>query len=534
MTRRSDEVWVGLDLGTSSAKAVAVGADGAVIARAAAGYPTEHPAPGACEQDPSLWLRACTEVIARLRQEVEPDGWRGIALTAMIPTLVVLDERLGPLAPAVTWEDARAATYGARLREAVGAEWLYERTGQWVDGRYLLAMYERLARESPELAARARHLVGAKDLLFAWLTGELLTDPSTAAGYGAYDARAGDWLAEPLDALESQLGAPVPALAAVEPSSSVRPLSATAALTLGLPAGLPICLGAADSVLGALGLGVQAPGDVAYISGTSTVVLAVVGDWRCDERHRYLLTPLAQDGAESSARCWGAEMDLLATGSAIRWLSQLLGGRHDEAGLVALAADIEPSAAPLFLPYLAPGEQGALWDDELRGTVAGLHLGHESGHLARGLLNGIVLESRRCLEVLADAGLPAGELRVAGWCASDAGVRRDLADACRRPVRVASAEGRDCSATGAARLLAAALGDRIGDADGDRGAGPSGDVVEPDEARARGWDELWERHERLRQTATSDHARGTGRVTTTVGATAVVHDESKEALCTGS
>ncbi|MGH2859577.1 MAG: xylulokinase [Solirubrobacteraceae bacterium] len=496
---------MGLDLGTSSAKGVALDATGAVAARAVADYPTQRPAPHAAEQDPALWLRACTEVVAALRDEVDPAGWQGIGLSGMIPTLVVLDERLGPLAPAVTWEDARAEDCGERLREAVGADWLYERTGQWLDGRYLLAMYERLARDEPAVGTRARHLAGAKDLLFAWLTGELLTDPSTAAGYGAYDARDEAWLAEPLDALEAALGAPAPALPAVAPSDSIRPLSATAALTLGLGAGLPICLGAADSVLGALGLGVRAPGDIAYISGTSSVVLAVAPEWRCDEQHRYLLTPLAEPGFH------GLEMDLLATGSAVRWLSQLLGGGRDEAELVALAGEVAPAQAPAFLPYLAPGEQGALWNAELRGTVAGLDLGHGPAHLARGLLNGIVLESRRCLEVLADAGDvgTAGELRVAGWCAADRGVRRDLADACRRPVRAAPADGRDCSAIGAARLLALSLGDPLPDV----ALIAAGDYVAPDEARVRDWDQLWERHERLRLATTT---------------------KPREALCTGS
>ena len=93
-------------------------------------------------------------------------------------------------------------------------------------------------------------------------------------------------------------------------------------------------------------------------------------------------------------------MDLLATGSAITWLAGLLGGDLDAAGLVELAADTDPARAPVLLPYLSPGEQGALWDPALRGAVAGLDLSHGREHLARALVNGIVLESRRCLAVL--------------------------------------------------------------------------------------------------------------------------------------
>lgn len=489
-------VSVGLDLGTSAAKAIAVDAEGAVAGRAVAGYPTMRPAPGASEQDPALWLRAVTEVVAALADRVDPERWMGIGLAAMLPTLVVLDERLTALAPAVTWEDARAEDSGDRLRRSVGEEWLYERTGQWVDGRYLLPMYERLAREEPAVAARAHHLAGAKDLLFGWLTGTLATDPSTAAGYGAYDVRAGAWLPEPRDALAAELGAPVPRLPAVRDSSHTEPLCAPAAAALGLPAGLPIALGAADSVLGALGLGVGAPGEVAYIAGTSTVILAIAERWTPDPHHRYLLTPLAEPGS------YGVEMDLLSTGSAIRWLSSMLARGGDEAELVALAVSHPPDTAPAFVPYLAPGEQGALWDASLHGALAGLHLGHDGTHLARGLLNGIMLETRRCIDVLSDAGLPAGEIHAAGWSAEDASVRRDLADCCRRPVRGGVQSSRDCSALGAARLLARALGHTLPD------LGPHEPAIVPDEARSLGWDALWERHERLREaTAAIDTQR---------------------------
>ncbi|MGH2843405.1 MAG: FGGY family carbohydrate kinase, partial [Solirubrobacteraceae bacterium] len=159
------EAWIGLDLGTSGVKAVALGTDAEVLAHAAAGYPTDRPGPQASEQDPADWTRACTEVLARLRDSVPARAWRGIGLSAMIPTLVPLDQRLAPLGPAITWEDARAQCHGRRLRAALGGEWLYERTGQWLDGRYLLAMYARLAAEAPVLAARTHHIAGAKDLL---------------------------------------------------------------------------------------------------------------------------------------------------------------------------------------------------------------------------------------------------------------------------------------------------------------------------------------------------------------------------------
>jgi xylulokinase len=272
-------------------------------------------------------------------------------------------------------------------------------------------------------------------------------------------------------------------------------------------------------VLGALGLGVREPGQVAYIAGTSTVILGVLAEPVPDPRHRYLVTPLAEPGA------WGAEMDLLSTGSAIGWLAGLLGGGLDAAGLVALAAGADPARAPVLLPYLSPGEQGALWDPRLRGAAVGLSLAHGRADLARGLVNGIVLESRRCLAVLAEAGAggPGGTVRVAGGSAADPAFRADLADATGRRVSMPRDGDTDYSARGAALLAARAIdGDwppgafpaaGVADMAGSGGsagtAGAAGAAAEPDSGRARLWDGLWPDYESARRAvAAHDHSRG--------------------------
>jgi xylulokinase len=110
-----------------------------------------------------------------------------------------------------------------------------------------------------------------------------------------------------------------------------------------------------------------------------------------------------------------------------------------------------------LLPYLAPGEQGALWDASLMGAVLGLQLGHEARHLARALVDGILLESRRCLSVLDDIGLPPGEVHVAGAAGSEPLFRSQLADATGRLVTASDDGESRHSALGAAALAASAL-----------------------------------------------------------------------------
>jgi xylulokinase len=441
---QSRDVWVGLDLGTSGLKGLAVDRHGQVLARASAGYGTARPEAGAAEQDPDQWIAAVRQVMGQLAGELDAQRWGGIGLSAMLPTLVTLDATGRPTGPALTWQDARAEAFGDALRDEVGADELYRRTGQWVDGRYLVPMWRRVVEVDRERAGATSTVCGAKDFLLGYLTGTVATDPSTAAGYACYDLRAQEWAAD--------LGAPAEvALPDVMPATTTVPMSASAAAELGVPADVPVAVGAADSVLGALGMGVRQPGDVAYVAGTSTVVFGLGDRHVVDAAHRFLVTPTWL------ADRWGLEMDLLATGSAFRWLAGLV-GVADEATLLRLAASADPSAAPLVLPYVGPGEQGALWDPDLLGAMIGLHVGHGPADLALGLVLGIVVESRRCLQVLETLGFDRRPLLVAGGSATDPWFRQQLADATGRWV-VAPIDGdSDYSALGAAAVAAAGKG----------------------------------------------------------------------------
>ena len=421
-------VAIGLDLGTSGLKGVALRADGSLAARAQAPYLTFRPAPGRAEQDPRDWVRAVQTVVTALAAQVPPEHWQAVGLSGMIPTLVVLDARGEPLGAAMTWEDGRAEAQGDRLRTRVVGAALYARTGQWVDGRYLLPFAMWLREHEPGGRGTFARMVGAKDWLFAWLTGVLATDPSTATGYGCFDLDASGWDDETLVAA---FGSARPALPEIRPSATLTPLSRGASVALGAPRGLPVCLGAADSVLAARGLGVSAPGSVAYVAGTSTVILGVSQRAVRDPEHRYLVTPMDQPAS------YGLEMDLLTTGSAVHWIAELLGLPPGAEAAVWELAERSPRGATglVLLPYLGPGEQGALWDPALRGTLVGATLAHTRADLARALLDGITIESRRCVGVLDAAAIGRGDIVMAGPSAGAAAVRQALADATGRLVR---------------------------------------------------------------------------------------------------
>lgn len=424
---------IGLDLGTSSLKAVAVDEGGRVVARAAHGYPTIRTQPGGAEQDPAHWLDAADRSLAELASVADPARWSTIGLSGMLPTLVELDDDLRPVGPAITWEDGRAEPDARRMLEELDADDVYATTGQRLDGRYLLPMHLRRVRQG----SRSRRIAGAKDLLLLHLTGRLVTDPSTATGYGCFDLDRGDWDA----AIGAAAGSPV--LPEIVPSTAALPLRETVAGRWGCESGIPVVAGGADSVLGAYGMGITGPGRIGLIAGTSTVVIGWSADGRREADGRSLVTPLAESG-------FGIELDLMTTGSAVAWLAELL-GLPDAAALADLAATASLEESPLVLPHLGPGEQGALWDPDLTGVMHGLTLRTGRAALARGLMAGIVVEVARCIERVRGGGGGSSEILATGSGAASAAFRQDLADATGLPVRFDAIE-HDHSAVGAALL----------------------------------------------------------------------------------
>jgi xylulokinase len=166
---------------------------------------------------------------------------------------------------------------------------------------------------------------------------------------------------------------------------------------------------------------------VCVAMGSSTVILDAVRARRTDPQMRYLLTPHVE------APWYAREMDLLATGSGHRWMSELFGFGPGE--LERLAEQSPPGARGVtFAPYLAGGEQGALWNPNLRGAVQGLTLHTERNDLARAFMEGVGFEIRRCIEVLAETDTVA-EIVLAGHLADVPFALQMLADILARPVQ---------------------------------------------------------------------------------------------------
>jgi xylulokinase len=389
---------VGLDVGTSSVKGIAVDPDdGRVVAVSERPLSLSTPRPGWSEQDPEDWWRASEAVL----DELDAARADGIGLSGQMHGLVALGADDRPLRPAILWNDGRTQRQCEAIEAAVGRERLVELTGNRAIAGFTAPKLLWLRDEEPETYAAIRSVLLPKDYVRLRLCGEHAIDVADASGTLLFDVARRAWSAEVLETLE------------LDPAWLPRALESPA--ESGRAFGeVPVAAGAGDQAGGALGVGVVAEGGPAsVVLGTSGVVFAALDAYRHDPQARVHAFCHAVPGA------WHVMGVMLSAAGSLQWLRAVTGGSYDE--LVGAAARWEPGAEGLlFAPYLT-GERTPYPDPEARGAFAGLEVRHDRGALARAVLEGVAFGLRDALDLV--AGL--GERPAAGR-ASGGGARSDL------------------------------------------------------------------------------------------------------------
>jgi xylulokinase len=375
-----------IDLGTSGLKAGVIDQSVTTLAAASASYPTLAPAIDAAEQPTDDWLgalRTCSErVLADFDGQVD-----AIVLTGQMPTLVALSHRGDVIGSAVTWQDSRADALVNQLLSRHERERVYQIAGTPIDGRYIIPMHlRRIGHPSYEPAT----LLSAKDFVYFVLTDRMVTDPSTASGFGNYSLDARTWSDE-LNHLWQVSPNVLPKV--VDPTFAAPLTQRGAALIPGAVPGIPVYVGAADSVCAHHYVSALIPGAISVIDGSSTVIMASL-DSAPHASGEILITPAADPTQRS------LELDLLATGSSIAWLAQLLGISSAELEVLASGHPDPANNDVRFYPYLAGGEQGALWRNDLTGVLDDLRLSTKRADIALALFEGIAFETWRCVRYL--------------------------------------------------------------------------------------------------------------------------------------
>lgn len=448
---------LGIDIGTSSCKALLLSTDGELIGSDTAAYDLAQPRPGWTEQDPALWIEGARQAVGRLVTAYRNVEIRAIGLSGQMHGLTPLDEADRVLRPALLWNDQRTAAECAALTEKAGGEAALR---GYTNNRMLLGYtggkIAWMRNHEPELFGRLKHALNPKDYLRLVLTGEKATEVSDASGTGLFDVRGRAWSFSLMEKLDMD--------ASLFPHCHESPeitgrVSRAGADLFGLAEGTPVVGGGGDSVIQTIGSGVVAPGDVQTTIGTAGIVASA------------LAHPIDNPGGRLQVFCnvapgkWHAMGVTLNAGFAMSWLQRLLrsfaSGKdwsYDE--IVAYACRSVPGSRGLiFLPYLN-GERAPHSDPEARGGFVGLTGLHDACDMARSVMEGVAFALYDIFTVMREAGIDARVVKASGGGARSALWRQMQADlfGCDVVTTQGAAEG---AAFGAA--LVAGLGTGVYD-----------------------------------------------------------------------
>jgi xylulokinase len=443
---RRQQAVVGVDLGTSGVKVlVAASADGAVLGRGRAEYPVLVPAVGQAESDPGDWWRATVRATREATGQAADADIVGLAVAGQMHGVVLArsaeapsddadahaDAGGDPVRPAILWLDQRATAEAARylalpttLTSALG-----NRPSPGMAGPILCW----LAQHEPASLAEARWALQPKDWLRLRLTGQAATDPTDASGTLLFDLERDAWA----DGLIAALGLPRGKLPPILASGQVAgELLAGPAAELGLPPGIPVVTGAADTAAALYAAGLDA--------AEAMLTLGSGGQWMVPEG------AFRPSAGTNLYRAVGDGFYRLAplqnVGTTLNWVRTVLDVSWD--GLYDVAARPPRPGAPVFLPYLTPER----WDPGATGAWTGLTLADQREDLIRAALDGVATLIGNRLDDLRAAGHDPRTVLVGGGGAAHPAWRDLLATTLALPLRLAPAQW--LTAAGAARLAA--------------------------------------------------------------------------------
>jgi xylulokinase len=453
----SQPYLVGIDIGTTGAKAILSDPTGRIVAQASEEYPTAFPHPNWAEQDPGDWWRATCRIVRRVLGEsgIDPKDVAALCVSDQAPSLVALDARGDVLCPALIWMDRRSEAQCAWLRAEVGEARIAAINGGRVDPYFLAPKLLWLRAEAPDLYARCRYVLQANGYIVHKLCGAACMDSAVGPLTMLFDSARRDWSAE----LIAAMGVDPAMLPRVVPCAEiVGRVTAAAAAEAGLAAGTPVLGGMVDGAAAAIEAGLVRAGQAVEMTGQSTVLM--IGS---DGPYRGLdLFPLGH-AVPDLHLVVGAQV---ASGGALRWFRDQLGEEErreaaalgiDPFELLSRAAESSPPGANrlVFLPYMY-GERSPIWDTDARGVLFGLSLATQKADIVRAIMEGAAFGLRHNVEAAQAGGFDLQEIACVGGGARSAVWNQIKADILQRPIVLPSASSG--AAMGDAIVAAAGAG----------------------------------------------------------------------------
>lgn len=454
-------VFLGVDIGTSGTKTIAINAEGELLAGASASYPCEHPRPMWSQQDPQHWWEAVVSTIQQVvkKAKLKKTEVKGIGLSGQMHGSVFLDKSGKVLRPALLWNDQRTAAECEEIEQRAGGR---KRLIKMVANPALTGFQAPkilwLRNNEPKKYDKLAHVLLPKDDVRRRLTGELVTEVSDASGTLLLDVVKRKWSKTLLSKLELD---PAILPSVVESEEVTGKLTPEVAELLGLSTDCVVVGGAGDCAAGAIGNGIVKKGLVNTSLGTSGVVFAHSDEPEFDPAGRIHTFCHAVNGK------WHQMGVTLAAAGSFGWFVDTL-CQADKSSAKRKKSDVfeeliaEAAQAPLgsqglyFLPYLA-GERTPHADPNARGGFVGLTLSHGRSEVIRSVLEGVTYSLRDCLELMRGLGVPVKEVRTTGGGAKSPFWRQMQADMFGAKVNAMQAD--EGPAFGVALLAAVGCGE---------------------------------------------------------------------------
>jgi xylulokinase len=385
-------IALGLDLGTSGVRVVAINSQGFLVAQAHQPYPLYTPQPGWTEQHPDEWVKASITALKAITLQLQNAEIVALGLSGQMHGMVALDSSGAVIRPAILWNDQRTGAAVAEIEANIPHAELIQRTGNRAVTGFQLPKLLWLRSQEPEAFARTTSVLLPKDYLGFVLTGHLATEPSDASGVGCFNLSDRQWDHDILSALNLS---PNLFPSVIQSTDTVGYLTVELAAQTNLPIGLPIIAGGGDNAAAAIGLGILSTHTTrgSLSLGTSGVILAPVPQPTPDPEGRVHLFCHVDGGYHLLG------VTLSAAGS-IRWCQDAIAPEMTAQELSDLAATAPVGSDGLiFLPHLS-GERSPYLDPSARGGWIGLSLAHQRSHLIRSVLEGVALSLKAAYEVI--------------------------------------------------------------------------------------------------------------------------------------
>jgi xylulokinase len=423
--------FIGIDIGTTGAKAVLMNVNGVVISTATNEYPMFTPHPLWAEQNPDDWWKAAYRSIQNVvaQSKINASDVKGIGLTGQMHGLVTLGKGGKILYPCIMWNDQRTSNECKEITEKIGFNNLLSITGNQVLPGFTAPKIIWLRKNKPEVYSKINKVLLPKDYIRFKLTNEFFSDVSDASGTSLLNVKERKWSQEILSKLEI----PIEWLPEV-----VESISQTGSITkqvsdlTGLIEGTPVFAGGGDQAAGGIGAGAVKEGIVSIVLGTSGVVFTHSDNYRIEPEGKL------HAFCHSVPNRWHLMGVTLSAAGSFRWyrdsFAQLEKSRAEQTGkdvydiLTSQAETVQSGSEGLFfLPYLT-GERTPHPDPNAKGAFIGLNVRHTKAHLTRSVLEGVAYSLRDCYELISNLGIKAESIIVSGGGAKSKLWRSIVAD----------------------------------------------------------------------------------------------------------